>query len=834
MSCDENKMSKQPKSNDIPTVKATYPLERVHSDVCGPITPASEGGFKYIVNFVDEYSSMLFVYFIHSKDETHVALKNFISDVSPIGQTKELHTDNGGEYTGEQFEEVLRNNGIKHTTTSPYSSYQNGKSECNWRSLMDMARCLRNDASIPKTLWPYAVRHAQYLRNRSFQRRTNKTAYEQFCDRKPDLRYLYTFGSPCTALVEGTKQKLDARGYSGIYLGVNPRSNGYYVLNQNNRVITSRNVVVYEKPLADVHDEFVPEQLIKTDNENMEDTINDNKHGDAETSTPRYPQRERKPPKYLEDYVSSSIHIDKAYRAVVNIPNTYEEAVHSPDEKFWKVAMDNEIATLQNNDSWNLVKLPKDRDEIKGRWVYTLKQGKTPDKVEYKARYVAKGYSQISGVDYDETYSPTTKMTSIRMLLQKAVNEDFELHQMDVKGAYLNAPIDKEIYIQQPPGYELNGNGEKLSCLLNKSLYGLKQSGRNWHDTLANFLKKSGFNNNCIDPCVYMHEDSDKLTFVIFWVDDIIIGGKCREHITEVKNLLNDRFKMDDRGELKWFLAVDFKRTNDGHIEMSQERYIDAILQRFNMFECKPAPTPVDAGTILRKATDDEHMQFVEQNFPYRQAVGSLVYLAQTTRPDICWSVSKLSQFLDRPGSMHVTAIKHVLRYLKGTKTYSLTFKPSDQKLTGYVDSDWANDVDDRRSTSGYVFNLGSASVSWKTKKQPTVSLSSCEAEYMALSEVTKELLFLRALCSVFDMIQPKVSTVYCDNQGAIALSKESSKQHQRTKHIDVRYHFVRNCEHVQFEFVCSDSNHADIFTKSLGKLKHARGVGLLMIERGC
>ena len=181
------------------------------------------------------------------------------------------------------------------------------------------------------------------------------------------------------------------------------------------------------------------------------------------------------------------------------------------------------------------------------RQVYTLKQGRCPEEVQYKARYVAKGYSQISGVDYDETFSPTMNMTSVQILLQKAVNENFKLHQLDVKGAYLNAPIDKEIYVEQPPGYVEYKHGQKLTCHLNKSLYGLKQSGRNWNQTLTSFLQESGFRNSDVDPCVFINNDTLTPTIIVFWVDDLIIGSPDENHIEHLKQLLNNRFKMDDR-----------------------------------------------------------------------------------------------------------------------------------------------------------------------------------------------------------------------------------------------------------------------------------------------
>ena len=289
---------------------------------------------------------------------------------------------------------------------------------------------------------------------------------------------------------------------------------------------------------------------------------------------------------------------------------------------------------------------------------------------------------------------------------------------------------------------------------------------------------------------------------------------------------------MDDRGELRWFLGVDFKRLPDGHYVMSQERYIDSILHRLRMSNCKSINTPAEKGLQLTEATDDEHQKV--HSFPYRSAVGSLIYLMVGTRPDISWIVSKLSQFLEKPGITHVNAIKHLLKYLKGTKSYQLVFTKTDEQLIGYVDADWGSDPVDRRSTTGYVFTLGSAPVSWKTQKQPTVALSSCEAEYMALAEATKEALYLRSLLRSLGIFQPEITTVYTDNQGALALSKNSAKRHNRSKHIDIRFHFVREQSAVAYEHIPTCANIADILTKSVGGLQHKRLMDKLQIEGAC
>ena len=416
------------------------------------------------------------------------------------------------------------------------------------------------------------------------------------------------------------------------------------------------------------------------------------------------------------------------------------------------------------------------------------------------------------------------------MLLQKAATENIHIHQMDVKGAYLNAPIDKEFYVQQPPGYvKLDENGTPLTCHLKKSLYGLKQSGRNWHSTLTDFLKSQGFISNKTDPCIYTNFHKGDQVIILFWVDDIIICSNTLPLLTHVKNMLSSHFHMDDRGELKWFLGIDFQRLDNGNYVMSQERYLEPILDRFSMSDCKPVNTPAEINLHLQSRENDKI-----PNFPFRQVIGSLVYLSVATRPDISWVISKLSQHLEKPTDAHIAAVKRVLRYLKGTKSLKIIFKPSDGQLIAYTDSNWANDLNDRRSISGFVVTLGSAPISWRSRKQPTVALSSCEAEYIALAEAVKEILYLRSLCLELAIEQSSSTVLFCDNQGALALTKEKSKQHQRTKHIDVKYHFIREQRDIDYRYIATNENLADIFTKALSKVPHQNILKGLQIEGAC
>ena len=398
---------------------------------------------------------------------------------------------------------------------------------------------------------------------------------------------------------------------------------------------------------------------------------------------------------------------------------------------------------------------------------------------------------------------------------------------MDVKTAYLNAPIDCDIFVEQPKGYEkLGKHGERLVYKLNKSLYGLKQSGRNWNMMLHGYLVKEGFTQSLADPCVYISlvdGDANKCIILIIWVDDLIISASNSTLLQSTKDNLSRQFKMKDLGVLCWFLGTEFK-CSEGMVEINQTRYIEKLLSKFGMTSCKPKTSPSVLG--LEKVIDTESPELHDPNL-YRQIVGSLIYVMTGTRPDLCYIVTRLSQHMSKPMVENLNAVKHVLRYLKGTSQQSLKFKKSENHLMliGFSDSDWGGNLVDRRSISGYRFQLSECGplISWKSRKQQTVALSTCEAEYIAVAETVQEGKFLRQLCIDLKILQEGNSVlVNVDNQGAIKMAK-NPMFHKRSKHIDIKYHFIRNeiqLGTINLEYVASEDNVADIFTKSTSKIK--------------
>ena len=440
-------------------------------------------------------------------------------------------------------------------------------------------------------------------------------------------------------------------------------------------------------------------------------------------------------------------------------PKTLNEALASVHSREWKAATDSEYQSLIENDTWELVELPADRTAIRCKWVFKTKCGSDGTVDRYKGRLIAKGYAQRFGVDYDETFSPVVRFSSIRALLAVAVVNDMLVHQMDVVTAFLNGTLEEEIYMQQPEGYIQPGS-DHLVCKLKKSLYGLKQSPRCWNTTLTEFLESINFKRNVADPCIFVRMESGNPTIVAVYVDDLIVLTKALERMNGTKKSLAEQFKMKDLGEIHYYcLGINIQRNEDKKcFIMHQKQYILAVVEKYGLSEANTVATPADDNVQLKK---DDGISKVVDHTNYQSMVGSLLYASVATRPDITHAVGAVSKYCSKPNETHLTAVKRILRYLKGTAEFCLKFtKSGNGGLIGYADADWAGDLDDRHSTTGYVFLMAGGSVSWLSKKQPIVALSTAEAEYVALSMTTQEAVWLRRFLSDLTTAEDQKPTV--------------------------------------------------------------------------
>ncbi|CAH2098237.1 unnamed protein product [Euphydryas editha] len=388
---------------------------------------------------------------------------------------------------------------------------------------------------------------------------------------------------------------------------------------------------------------------------------------------------------------------------------------------------------------------------------------------------------------------------------------------MDAITAFLQGDITEEIYMTPPPSFE---QGEKV-CRLNKAIYGLKQASRQWNKKLNTALLDIGLLRSKIDPCIYYRIiNKQDILFISVYVDDLICFFNNENSMKNIKHKLLEKFHMKDMGRVKQCVGFRIKQEQN-KISLDQSIYIEKILKRFNMSDCKPIWTPCEANIQLKKAEQDSE---ILRNIPYHEAVGCLLYLSQGTRPDIAYIVNSLSKYNNKPTAEHWSALKRILRYLKATVNYKLTFKKDDSEIVGYCDADWASQSEDRKSCTGYVFIFQGASISWCSKRQQTVALSSTEAEYMSLSASIQEALWLKQLQEEFwPELKSRPLLMYCDNQSCISLSGNES-YHARSKHIDVRYHFIRKkvaTNEINIKYKRTDHMVADVLTKGLHRPKH-------------
>jgi hypothetical protein len=442
----------------------------------------------------------------------------------------------------------------------------------------------------------------------------------------------------------------------------------------------------------------------------------------------------------------------------------------------------------------------------------------------YKARLVVKGFAQKKGIDFDEIFSPVVKMTSIRTILSLVVVEDLHLEQLDVKTTFLHGDLEEEIYMQQPQGYEVKGK-ENLVCRLKKSLYGLKQAPRQWYLKFDRFMTEQGYRRCHSDHCVYFKRlENGSFIILLLYVDDMLVAGSNMQDINVLKKKLANSFAMKDLGAAKKILGMRITRDRKNRkLTLSQGEYTEKVLERFRMQNAKPVSTPLASHFKLTKEMCPKTQEEIEymSRVPYSSAVGSLMYAMVCTRPDIAHAVGVVSRYMNNPGKEHWEVVKWILRYLRGTTTHALCFGGSDTFLQGYVDSDMAGDKDSRRSTTGYVFTIGGTTVSWISKLQKVVALSTTEAEYVAATEASKEMIWLQRFMEELGKKQEN-NKLYCDSQSAIHLAKNSAF-HSNTKHIQLRYHFIRSTledGQLKLEKIHTSQNPTDMLTKGVTREK--------------
>ena len=500
----------------------------------------------------------------------------------------------------------------------------------------------------------------------------------------------------------------------------------------------------------------------------------------------------------------------------VSSPPLPQEPVSVPAallDSHWKQGMVEEHTALLKNNTWTLVPFSEGMHVVDNKWIFRLKYNPDGSIQRYKARLVAKGFQQTAGIDFNETFSPVIKPCTIRVILTLAASYNWDIQQIDINNAFLNGDLQEVVFMSQPEGF-VDSQFPHHVCRLNKALYGLKQAPRAWFDKLKTALVHWGFKNSKSDSSLFIYKNQSHVLFLLVYVDDILITGSDPTLIHRIMADLNKKFALKTLGSISYFLGFEAYRDQNG-IFLSQTKYTTDLLKKANMYQAKPCSTSMCTGKKLFK----EDSALFDQPTIYRSIIGGLQYLTMT-RPDISFSVNKLSQFLQNPTVNHWNACKRVLRYLKGTTNFGLLFKPVQRMtLTGFSDADYANCLDDRRSVTGYVVYLSDNLIAWSARKQKVVARSNAESEYHSLALAATEILWLQSLFDELGVPQlTAVPVIWCDNMGANLLAS-NPVFHARTKHIEVDIHFIREkieAKQLEVRFVPTEEQVADVLTKPL------------------
>ena len=821
--------------------KGTRPLEFLHADISGPFHVEGYGGEHYWAVFIDDFTQFAWVFAIKHRSEFLDCFRSLLNLIErPERRCYNLHVDKAGENISSEVQTFCKDRGIALSSTATEQHEQNGIAErLNGIILERLTTVLASLEDIPRKYWPILLLSIIYLRNRCPSSVIKKTPYEAWYGQPPDLAHLRTLGAEGFVLRKKSGyRKLDPVSERCRMLGYQGSTN-YIVLTESG-VTVSNNVLFNENQICLHGPALQPGGVVEvpaqpgatTEDSNGIENSGNNLEIIKDTIVVADPSL-RKPriryPFNSNALLAMSFLGAALYTLSQTEPRTYRHAKGDTAWPQWLKAMQSEYDSLLTNKTWDLVPPPIGRKILSGRWVYKLKTGPNGEVLRHKARWVVRGFEQTEGIDYDETFASVVKPMSYKAIFAIAAALDLELEQMDVKTAFLYGYMQEDVYVEQPPEFD---DGSGRVCKLNKALYGLKQAPRIWYQTLSTFLQGLGFHPLTSDVGVFAKGH----TYIAVYVDDLLIAGPSKEEIQDLKDALKNRFEMTDLGPCSYYLGMTVSRDRKNRtIRLSQRGYLAKIIKDFGMCEAKPQYTPMKSQ--LEKAPEGYEPPEELKNW-YAKAIGSLMYAMLGTRPDIAYAVSYCSRFLAKPTEAHRTAVKRIIRYLKATVDLCLVYKGDIEPLVGFTDSDWAGDHETRRSTSGYVFNVGSAAISWSSKRQSSTALSSCEAEYIGQTQATKEAIWLRRLLTELRVAEeegesPVATVIYGDNQGAIALAK-NPQFHARTKHIDIQHHFVREKQcsgEVDLQYVPTEKQVADGLTKALARDKFEELRSLIGLE---
>ncbi|KAL2228852.1 UNVERIFIED_CONTAM: Retrovirus-related Pol polyprotein from transposon RE2, partial [Sesamum indicum] len=805
LSCDTCHKAKQtripfPCSN----TRSAALFDLIHVDLWGPYRIPTLSNCNYFLTIMDDCSRSLWTYLIQHKSQVAFTLKTFFSLIHTQfnRSIKIMRSDNGSEFLNRSCRDLCHTLGIIHQTSCAYTPQQNGKVERKHRHLLDVARALLFQASLPTKLWGESILTATYLINRTPSKLLQwKTPFELLYGTLPSYTHLRSFGCLCYATnTSPHKHKFESQARKCVMIGYASTQKAYKLYDlENSSSFTSRDVQFYEDqfpysssqatsasyplPIVSPHADILASNSQSSSTQSLSPARSPNI---PDLISVRRSARNRQRPTWLNDFVcnakstNSPISLSQTASAYMSFVaslsvlqelRSFTEAVVHQE---WRDAMQSELDALEKNHTWELTTLPEGKKTIGYKWVYKIKLRADGSVDRYKARLVAKGFTQVEGVDYGDVFSPVAKTVTVQLFLAIAAAREWPIQQL---------------------------------------LYGLKQASRQWNVEFTSRLTSYGFRQSVHDHCLFIKNTSSGPLVLLVYVDDILLTGPSISTIQAVKSYLHNLFTIKDIGDARYFLGLEIARCSDG-LYISQTKYVMDIIRDTGLCQSRPAATPFPQGLRLQSTSDDP----LPKPDSYHRLVGRLLYLG-FTRPDISHSVQQLSQFLTHPCESHWQAALHVVRYLKSCPSKGLFFpSQSSLTLTAYCDTDWATCPDSRRSLTGFCIFLGPALISWKTKKQCTVSRSTAEAEYRSPAATVCELRWISYIMTDLGMSTSLPIDLFCDNKAALHILA-NPVFHERTKHIEMDCHLVRDAYKEGFIapcFVRSSLQLVDIFTKVL------------------
>ena len=878
--------------------RATKPLEKIHSDMMGPIKP---NGFlthdRYIVTFTDDYSRYAFAYSIKSKLHVHLALEKLVNELRVLLGSKmtdiveivneregreykcalgKLHTDQGTEYKTKEMKELIEKLRIVRSVSHARTPEHNGVSE---RLNLEIEKKVRTNlisAGMPEGMWNLCLEYVMYIHNRSPNRAINyKTPFEVLMGEQPTLNHIRRFGCQVSVLTtqEDKKRKFTQTGKLGFLIGI--MTGGYKVLmNENNKIVTSHHVdcmesrtygeirgknkkTPTEKDYSFEYEienceccekgEKQTEKLIDDESSEYEEQSEDEiapyalvTHSVDEDNLELKSLPEEELPMFdifdVDDKDDRAFFITTKKQGETYEPETYKDAMKCKDKKLWREAINEELDSLTKCGTWQIVprsQVPKGSSKVDCKWLFK-QQPKPNNEIRYKARIVARGFKDSNDYMIDEVYAPVAAITDVRVLLAIATKYDMEVEHLDVKTAFLNGELEKEIFMFIPEGVcEYLDKDEEYRrthiCRLVKSIYGLKVSPKRWYDKFSKTMSRLNMKKYDFRACLYYWREKEKLTILLVYVDDIMLVSNDPKKMTEVKTALNKEFEISDLGPIKKFLGMDiFRDRKKKKTVINQSRWAKEKLSKFDHGKTKRnACTPMLSNEAARKSIepvkDNESSKqtslkkFDRTSVPYRNVIGALLYIGNCTRPDITFAVNKLSRNQKDYTEEHWTALQRVLRYIRNTIELGITFEPNDSGMDCYVDASLGSNEKKGRSTTGWLIKLYGCTVDYKTIRQGHRACSTSESEYVAMSMAVKQ---IRSLNVVVDTItKSKIKPIiWEDNESAIKIAmvdKELSFKHL----VHVHYHYIKDMYKkglVEIRWVSSKDQEGDFFTKPL------------------